>query len=105
MRNKIIDIVAGKFILEKTNTKTVRFVLFVFFLAIIMIYSSHSVDRKIYDINKINNELSGVENSYLKVRKELMNSKMESSIRKKLVDKKIKPSLDPPIKILITNGK
>ena len=31
MRNKIIDIVAGKFILEKTNTKTVRFVLFVFF--------------------------------------------------------------------------
>ena len=76
-----------------------------FFLAIIMIYSSHSVDRKIYDINKLNNELSGVENSYLKVRKELMNSKMESAIRKKLVDKKIKPSLDPPIKILITNGK
>ena len=34
-----------------------------------------------------------------------MNSKMESTIRQKLVDKKIKPSLDPPIKILITNGK
>ena len=39
MRNKIIDIIAGKFILERANAKTVRFVLFVFFLAIIMIYS------------------------------------------------------------------
>ena len=105
MRNKIIDIIAGKFILEKTNTKTVRFILFVFFLGLVMIYSSHSVDRKIYDINKLNNDLSSVENVYLKTRKELMNSKMESTIRQKLVDKKIKPSLDPPIKILIINGK
>ena len=63
MRNKIIDIIAGKFILEKTNTKTVRFILFIFFLAIVMIYSSHSVDRKIYDINKLTNELNSVESS------------------------------------------
>ena len=105
MRKKIIDIIAGKFILEKTNIKNVRFILFVFCLALIMIYSSHSVDRKIYDINKLNNELSSVESNYLKTRKELMNSKMESSIRLKLIDKQIKPSLDPPIKILITNGK
>ena len=105
MRNKIIDIIAGKFILDKTNTKTVRFILFVFFLGLVMIYSSHSVDRKIYDINKLNNELSSVENIYLKTRKELMNSKMESSIRLKLVEKQIKPSLKPPIKILIKNAK
>ncbi len=91
--------------LEKTNIKNVRFILFVFCLALIMIYSSHSVDRKIYDINKLNNELSSVESNYLKTRKELMNSKMESSIRLKLIDKQIKPSLDPPTKILITNGK
>ena len=70
-----------------------------------MIYSSHSVDRKIYDINNLNNELSSVENMYLKTRKELMNSKMESSIRLKLVEKQIKPSLKPPIKILIKNAK
>ena len=105
MRNKIIDIIAGKFILEKTNTKTVQFILFVFFLGLVMIYSSHSVDRKIYDINKLNNELSSVENNYLKTRKDLMNSKMESSIRLKLVEKQIKPSLKPPIKILIKNAK
>ena len=105
MRNKIIDIIAGKFILEKTNTKTVRFILFVFLLGLVMIYSSHSVDRKIYDINKLNNELSSVENIYLKTRKELMNSKMESSIRLKLAEKQIKPSLKPPVKILIKNAK
>ena len=53
MRKKIIDIVAGKFILEKTNAKTVRFILFIFCLALFMIYSSHSVDRKIFEINKL----------------------------------------------------
>ena len=34
-----------------------------------------------------------------------MKSKMESSIRKKLVDKEIRPSLNPPLKIIIANGK
>ena len=105
MRNKIIDIIAGKFLLEKTNLKSVRFILFIFFLAVVMIYSSHSVDRKIFNINKLNNEINIVENSYIETRKELMKSKMESSIRKKLVDKEIKPSLNPPLKIIITNGK
>jgi hypothetical protein len=105
MRNKIIDIIAGKFLLEKTNLKSVRFILFIFFLAVVMIYSSHSVDRKIFNINKLNNEINIVENSYIETRKELMKSKMESSIRKKLVDKEIRPSLNPPLKIIITNGK
>ena len=105
MRNKIIDIIAGKFLLEKTNLKSVRFILFIFVLAVVMIYSSHSVDRKIFNINKLNNEINIVENSYIETRKELMKSKMESSIRKKLVDKEIRPSLNPPLKIIITNGK
>ena len=105
MRNKIIDIIAGKFLLEKTNLKSVRFILFIFFLAVVMINLSHSVDRKIFNINKLNNEINIVENSYIETRKELMKSKMESSIRKKLVDKEIRPSLNPPLKIIITNGK
>ena len=100
MRKKIIDIVAGKFILEKTNAKTVRFILFIFCLALIMIYSSHSVDRKIFEINKLNNDLNIVESAYLNTRKDLMNS-----IRVQLSDKEIRPSLNPPTKILISNGK
>ena len=96
MRKKIIDIVAGKFILEKTNAKTVRFFLFIFCLALIMIYSSHSVDRKIFEINKLNNDLNIVESTYLKTRKDLMNSRMESTIRVQLSDKEIRPSLHPP---------
>ena len=104
MRNRILDIVVGKFLLEKTNLKTVKFVFFIFFLAIVTIYSSHSVDRKIFDINKLNNELNIIESTYIQARKELMKSKMESAIRKKLVDKEIKPSLSPPIKIIIANG-
>ena len=105
MIKKIIDIVAGKFILEKTNAKTVRFILFIFCFALIMIYSSHSVDRKIFEINKLNDELKIVESNYLKTRKALMTSRMESTIRVQLSDKEIKPSLNPPTKILISNGK
>jgi hypothetical protein len=34
-----------------------------------------------------------------------MNSRMESTIRVQLSDKEIRPSLNPPTKILISNGK
>ena len=53
MRKKLFDIINGKFIIEKTNQENIRFVMFLFFLAVIMIFSSHSVDIKIYKLNDL----------------------------------------------------
>ena len=60
---------------------------------------------KIYKINALSNDVSAVESNFIDQRKILMNIRMESNIRKKLIDKNIEPSLKSPLKILVSNEK
>ena len=76
--------------------------MFLFFLALIMIYSSHSVDTKIYKLNDLSEKLAMVENEFVDVRKEMVTLKMESNIKVQLYERGIGPSLNPPTKIIIT---
>ena len=102
MIKKLFDIINGRFIIEQTNLKNIRFIMFLFLLALIMIYSSHSVDTKIYKLNDLSNKLAMVENEFVDVRKEIVTLKMESNIKIQLSDRGIAPSLNPPTKIVIT---
>ena len=101
MIKKLFDIINGRFIIEQTNLKNIRFIMFLFFLALIMIYSSHSVDTKIYKLNDLSNKLAMVENEFVDVRKEIVTLKMESNIKIQLYERGIGPSLNPPTKIVI----
>ena len=102
MRKKILDIINGRLIIEQTNLKNIRFVMFLFFLAVIMIYSSHSVDTKIYKLNDLSKKVVMVENEFIEKRKEIVKIKMESNIKIQLSDRGIGSSLNPPTKIVIT---
>ena len=104
MIKKLFDIINGKFIIEQTNLKNTRFIMFLFLLALIMIYSSHSVDTKIYKLNDLSDKLAMVENEFVNVRKEMVTLKMESNIKIQLSDRGIGPSLNPPTKIIITKN-
>ena len=101
MRKKLYEIINGKFIIEKTNKENIRFVMFLFFLAVIMIFSSHSVDRKIYKLNDLSKKLVSVENEFIEERKKVVKIKMESNIKIQLSERGIGPSLNPPTKIVI----
>ena len=102
MRKKLYEIINGKFIIEKTNKENIRFVMFLFFLAVIMIFSSHSVDRKIYKLSDLSKKLVSVENEFIEQRKKVVKIKMESNIKIQLSERGIGPSLNPPTKIVIT---
>ncbi len=102
MRKKLYEIINGKFIIEKTNKENIRFVMFLFFLAVIMIFSSHSVDRKIYKLSDLSKKLVSVENEFIEERKKVVKIKMESNIKIQLSERGIGPSLNPPTKIVIT---
>ncbi len=101
MRKKLYEIINGKFIIEKTNKENIRFVMFLFFLAVIMIFSSHSVDRKIYKLSDLSKKLVSVENEFIEQRKKVVKIKMESNIKIQLSERGIGPSLNPPTKIVI----
>ena len=102
MRKKIFDIINGKFIIEKTNQENIRFIMFLFFLAVIMIFLSHRVDTKIYKLNDLSKRLVSVENEFIDKRKQVVKIKMESNLKTKLSERGIGPSLNPPTKIVIT---
>jgi len=105
MRKKILNILLGKFLIDQINSNNLKLILFVFSMAFTLIFLSHSVDSKIYKINTLSNDVSAVESNFIDQRKILMNIRMESNIRKKLIDKNIEPSLKSPQKILVSNEK
>ncbi len=81
--------------------KNWRFIIFISVLAIIMIASSHSADKKVYEIARLKNEVKEIRATFLEGRTKLMRLKMESNIINKMKEKGITPSVIPPKKIKV----
>ncbi len=81
--------------------KNWRMIIFISVLAVIMIASSHSADKKVHEIAKLNNEVKELRSAFVDGRKKLMGIKMESSVIQKMKEKGLSPSLIPPKKIKV----
>ncbi|MCH7524092.1 MAG: S-adenosyl-methyltransferase [Bacteroidetes bacterium] len=101
MKKSINSILRGKFLISDDSFKNWRLILFLSFLAVIMIASSHSADRKVYKIAKLNEDVKELRSAFVEGRSKLMKLKMESSVIKKLADKGLSPSEIPPKKIKV----
>ena len=66
-----------------------------------MIASSHSADKKVHEIAKLNNEVKELRSAFVDGRKKLMGIKMESSVIQEMKQKGLSPSLIPPKKIKV----
>lgn len=76
-------------------------IIFISFLAVFMIASSHSADKKVHEIARLNNEVKELRSAFLDGRKKLMGIKMESSVIQEMKEKGLAPSLIPPKKIKV----
>ena len=74
-------------------------ILFISFLAIIMISSGHSADRKIFKIAALNSSIRALKSDFIEGKKALLLLSKETSIIKILSVKGIGPASIPPIKI------
>lgn len=101
MKESLYDILKGKFLVSNDAFNNWRFILFCTLLAIIMIGSSHSAERKVHEIAKLNDEVRELRSEFVDRRSSLMRLKMESTISRKMADRGIKPSEVPPVKIVI----
>lgn len=81
--------------------KNWRIILFVSALAIVMIASSHSADKKVHDIARLKNEVKEMRSAFVDGRSRLMRLKMESSVAVKMKEKGLAPSVVPPQKIKV----
>ena len=103
MKEGFYNIIKGRFLVSEDALKNWRFIVFLSFLALIMIGSSHSADKKVHQISKLNNEVKELKSEYVDIRMRLMQSRMESRIITTMASKDLRPSSTPPKRILISN--
>ena len=101
VKKSIYSILKGTFLISDDSFKNWRMIIFLSFLAVVMIASSHSADRKVHEIARLNNEVKELRSAFVDGRKKLMGIKMESSVLQKMSEKGIKPSVIPPKKIRV----
>lgn len=101
MKKEAYGLLKGAFLVSDDSFKNWRVIVFVSFLAFIMIASSHSADRKVHEIAKLGDEVKEMRSAFVDGRSRLMRLKMESSIVKKMSKKGLVPSEIPPRKIKV----
>ncbi|RKS45032.1 hypothetical protein BC962_2706 [Gillisia mitskevichiae] len=95
------NILKADFLINNDAVKNWRFIVFCTSLAIIMIACSHSAERKVHNIAKLNTEVRELRSEFVDMRSALMKLKMESTITNKMAARGVKPSETPPFKIKI----
>lgn len=96
-----IDIFKGTFLTSDTALRNWRFIIFSTVLALTMIYTSHSLERKTHRIAKLSSEVKELRSEYVDGQRQLMHLQMESTIAEKLEKRGVAPSQIPPNKLII----
>jgi len=102
VRKGVYGFLRGSFLTDESAFKNWRIIIFVMFLMLIIIYSSHSAERKVFEISELNKKKRELRAEYVDTGTILMRLKMESSIREKAKERGLKPSKVPPKKIKVT---
>lgn len=102
MKQNIVDILKGKFLISDDAVKNCSFILFASLLAVVMIASSHNADQKVHDIARLNEQVQELRSEFVDTRSRLQRLKLESTIVTKLKDYGLQPSAEPPRKIRVT---
>ena len=103
MKERVYDILKGEFLIADDAIKNWKMLLFLSFLAIVMIASSHRAESKVHKIARLNNEVRELRTYFVDGRSELMRLKMESNIKIKVRSLGIAPAGSPPKKIIVKN--
>ncbi len=105
MKGGIYNILKAQFLIDDNAFKNWRFIVFVIFLAIIMIANTQRYEQKVFKIVALTNKVKELRSEFVDRRSELMKLKMESTISAKMEEKNIFPSTVPPVKIEVKEDK
>ena len=105
MKDGFYNIIKGKFLVSDDALKNWRFIVFLSVLALVMIGSSHTADKKVHQISKLNAEVKELKSEYVDIRMRLMQSRMESRIIVAMESRDLLPSGTPPKRIRIIGKK
>lgn len=105
IKQKINNILKGKFLVDEESFKNWRMMIFVSVLSLVMIASSHGADLKVHEIAKLKTDVQELRSEYVAARLELRKLKMLSAVADKVASRDIAPSEAPPKKIKVKSKK
>lgn len=105
MKDGFYNLVKGKFLVNDDSLRNWRMIFFISVLALVMIGSSHSADKKVHQIARLNTQVKELKSEYVDVRMKLMQSRMESRILATMESQGLQASTTPPKKIKIIRNK
>jgi len=94
---------AEKMASRKFLVNSWRMILFVSTLAILVIYSSHKVDQKVFKISKLNEELKDLRSRHIDMRTQLMSLSKTTKVAEAVRSMELFESLDAPFKMQLQN--
>ena len=103
MKKNFYNLVKGKFLVSDDALRNWRFIVFLSVLALIMIASSHSADKKVHEIARLSDEVKELKSEYVDVRIKATRIKMETRTINAMARRGLKPSERPPQIIKIKN--
>ena len=65
MKNGVYDLLKARFLIEDDAIKSWRFIVFLIFLAIIMIANTQSFERKVFKIAELTNEVKELRSEFV----------------------------------------
>lgn len=98
-------ILKGSFLTSEEAPSNWRFIIYLFLLAGIMIYSSHQADSKVHQIAALHVDVNALKGKFVVLRSEVQHLKLESNIREKMKELNLKAPSRPPEKIIIIQSK
>lgn len=104
-KEKVYNILKGKFLVDQDAPKNWSFIVFLTILGLIMIASSHSVDKKVQKLAKLTLERRENKAKYIATKSELMQLELQSSVAKKVKERGLQQASEPPVKIIIKKVK
>ncbi len=101
--NNLRSILNIEFLIKDDALKNWRMILFLSLLAVIMISSGHSADKKIFKIASLNTDIKLLKSEFIEAKKQLLVLKKESTVIKVLSKRGVGSASSPPIKITVSN--
>lgn len=101
MKGGVYSLLKAKYLVDEGSMRNWRFIIFLIFIAILMIGNSHRYEEKLFRITELENKVKELRSEFVDRRSELMELKMESTVSRKMEEKEIFPSSVPPKKIKV----
>ena len=101
LKERFVKVFKAEFLVGKDSLRNWITILLVLLLGIIMIYSGHLIDQKIYTIAKLETEVKELRSEFVDVRSRLQKVRLESSLLEQLESKGLKQPEKPPQKIKV----